>query len=138
MEISINAAVTAFNRFKLLNGYDKVVEIDGASKTIFIPFQFNSSTCWNIAKNINVLRKVTADYEDAQKLLVASMGVDDNTYTTDPEKYKKFVAELNTLLSKKVEVNGVLKIKLSGLNLDKNPIQPGLLADLADYIDGEN
>ena len=138
MEISINAAVTAFNRFKLLNGYDKVVEIDGASKTIFIPFQFNSSTCWNIAKNINVLRKVTADYEDAQKLLVASMGVDDNTYTTDPEKYKKFVAELNTLLSKKVEVNGVLKIKLSGLNLDKNPIQPGLLADLAVYIDGEN
>jgi len=138
MEISINAAVTAFNRFKLLNGYDKVVEIDGASKTIFIPFQFNSSTCWNIAKNINVLRKVTADYEDAQKLLVASMGIDDNTYTTDPEKYKKFVSELNTLLSKKVEVNGVLKIKLSGLNLDKNPIQPGLLADLADYIDGEN
>jgi len=118
--------------------YDKVVEIDGASKTIFIPFQFNSSTCWNIAKNINVLRKVTSDYEDAQKLLVASMGVDDNTYTTDPEKYKKFVAELNTLLSKKVEVSGVLKIKLSGLNLDKNPIQPGLLADLADYIDGEN
>ena len=138
MEISINAAVTAFNRFKLLNGYDKVVEIDGASKTIFIPFQFNSSTCWNIAKNINVLRKVTSDYEDAQKLLVASMGVDDNTYTTDPEKYKKFVAELNTLLSKNIEVNGILKIKLSGLNLDKNPIQPGLLADLADYIDGEN
>jgi len=138
MEISINAAVTAFNRFKLLNGYDKVVEIDGASKTIFIPFQFNSSTCWNIAKNINVLRKVTSDYEDAQKLLVASMGVDDNTYTTDPEKYKKFVSELNTLLSKKIEVNGILKIKLSGLNLDKNPIQPGLLADLADYIDGEN
>ena len=138
MEISINAAVTAFNRFKLLNGYDKVVEIDGASKTIFIPFQFNSSTCWNIAKNINVLRKVTSDYEDAQKLLVASMGIDDNTYTTDPEKYKKFVSELNTLLSKKIEVNGILKIKLSGLNLDKNPIQPGLLADLADYIDGEN
>ena len=138
MEISINAAVTAFNRFKLLNGYDKVVEIDGASKTIFIPFQFNSSTCWNIAKNINVLRKVTSDYEDAQKLLVASMGIDDNTYTTDPEKYKKFVSELNTLLSKKIEVNGILKIKLSGLNLDKNPIQPGLLADLADYIDDEN
>ena len=104
MEISINAAVTAFNRFKLLNGYDKVVEIDGASKTIFIPFQFNSSTCWNIAKNINVLRKVTSDYEDAQKLLVASMGIDDNTYTNDPEKYKKFVGELNTLLSKKIEL----------------------------------
>lgn len=136
--MSINAAVTAFNRFKLLNGYDKVVEIDGVSKTIFIPFQFNSSTCWNIAKNINVHRKVTVDYEDAQKLLVTSMGIDDNTYINDPEKYKKFVAELNTLLSKKVEVSGVLKIKLSGLNLDKNPIQPGLLADLADYIDGEN
>lgn len=138
MEITINAAVTAFNRFKLLNGYDKVVEIDGQTKTIFVPFQFNSSTCWNIAKNINVLRKITADYEDAQKLLIASMEVTDDTYTKDPEKYKKFVAELNTLLSKKIEVNGILKIKLSGLNLDKNPIQPGLLADLADYIDGEN
>jgi hypothetical protein len=138
MEITINAAVTAFNRFKLLNGYDKVVEIEGQKKTIFIPFQFNSSTCWNIAKNINVFRKITADYEDAQKLLVVSMGVEDNTYTTDPEKYKKFVAELNNLLLKKVEVSGVLKIKLSGLNLDKNPIQPGLLADLADYIDDEN
>ena len=135
MEITINAAISTFNRFKMLNGYDSPIEVNGETKVITVPYKFDSSTCWNISKNLNILKKVVLDYEDANKMLVTSMGVSEDTPKTDPEKYKLFVEELNMLLEKKIEVKGLLKLKLAGLNLDKNPIQPGIIADLADHIE---
>jgi hypothetical protein len=138
MELAVQDIINTFNRFKMLNGYEKVIDVDGKPKAVFTPYQFNESTAWNIAKNINVLRKLVTEYEEDNKLMVETMKVDEKTINTDPEKYKTFTEELTKVLEKKVEVSGLLKIKLSGLNLSHNPIQPGLLADIADHIDGEN
>jgi hypothetical protein len=126
--MSVGKALTIFNSFKALNGCERIVEVDGKQKSVFIPYQFDSKTCWNIAKNLNILRKHVADYEEARQLL--SSGVDQK----DPVALAKYESEVTKVLAEEVEVVGVLPLTVNGLNLDKNNIQPGLLADLADYI----
>jgi len=135
MELTLDQVITLFNRFKGLNGYEQVIENNGTKSAIFTPYQFDGSTCWNIAKNLNVLRKHVTDYEDAKKMLATSLSIVEQVDKNDPAKLAEFTAEVYKLLATKVEVKGVLKLKISGLFLDKNPIQPGTLADLADYIE---
>ena len=135
MELTIEQIIGLFNRFKGLNGYEQVIENNGVKTAIFSPYQFDGSTCWNIAKNLNVLRKHVTDYEDAKKLLATSFSIVEDIQKNDPVKLAEFTVEVYKLLATKVEVKGVLKLKISGLFLDKNPIQPGTLADLADYIE---
>ena len=135
MELTLDQIITLFNRFKGLNGYEQVIENNGTKSAIFTPYQFDSSTCWNIAKNLNVLRKHVTDYEDAKKMLATSLSIVEQVDKNDPAKLAEFTTEVYKLLATKVEVKGVLKLKISGLFLDKNPIQPGTLADLAEHIE---
>ena len=135
MELTIEQIIGLFNRFKGLNGYEQVIENNGVKTAIFSPYQFDGSTCWNIAKNLNVLRKHVTDYEDAKKLLATSFSIVEDIQKNDPVKLAEFTTEVYKLLAKKVEVKGILKLKIAGMFLDKNPIQPGTLADLAEYIE---
>ena len=68
-------------------------------------------------------------------MLATSLSIVEQVDKNDPAKLAEFTTEVYKLLATKVEVKGVLKLKISGLFLDKNPIQPGTLADLADYIE---
>lgn len=120
--MSLSKVFDLFANLKALNGRNVVVSTESGQSKVFEPFQFDASTCWNIAKDLNLLKKQIEIFEEAREQLAARLGVDVNSAT--------FSAGLAELLKKEVEISGLLPLKLAGLRLDRNAIQPGILADL--------
>lgn len=125
--IKMREVMNLFSTFKSLNGVDTVVQ----DKVVTVPYQFDAKTTWNIAKNLNILKRHIQDFEDARAALALSFA----DRATSPEKEAQFVSGLEQILNEMVTVEGMLKLKLEGLRLDSNRIPPGNLASIADYID---
>jgi hypothetical protein len=105
--------------------------VEGEKKVTVEPYHFSSKACWAVAKNLSVLKPHIEAFEAARSALAGGLG----DVNGDAIKREQFIKGLNDLLDQKVTVAGLLKIPLVGLNLDKNAIQPGLLADIAEHIE---
>lgn len=131
MKNTIRKWIRTFEAFRLLNGYNVVAE----GKSVFVPYKFDPKTTWNLSKNINVLRRHLEVFEEAREKLRASSRVDVEGKLDSEASHAAFKDSLDKLLESETEVTGLLRIKLEGLNLDHNPIQPGALSDVSDFID---
>lgn len=123
-------AISLFGNLRSLNGHEKVVETDGNPKVVQQPYQFDAKTVWAVARNLNTLKRHIEVFEEARATLVRNAEANGG-----PDGRKSLEAGILELLKEKIEVDGITKIKLAGLNLDKNPIPPGTLAELAELIE---
>lgn len=136
MEMTNEKILSLFSAFKGLNGREVVVTGENdKQRTVFEPYQFDAKTCWNIAKNLNVLKRHVEAFDEARKKLVESIGGSKGLDEKNTEQVDTLDKGLKEILNEKVTVEGLLKIKFDGLKLDKNAIQPGTLAGLTEYIE---
>lgn len=127
--MTVRDLLDLFTNFRSLNGAETVVKQGESERVVPIAYQFDANACWNLAKNLGVLKKHVKQFETSRSLALSGLPKDSPTYEKD------VTDALNTLLDKEVEVSGLLKIKRSGLKLDKNAIPPGTLAALIDFIE---
>ena len=135
METTIKNILNLFEQFKALNGYNKVVSVNGQDSVVNTPYQFDSKTVWNISRNLNILRKHITNYEASTDMAMLQMGIDKKTGTTDPVKIKEFNKANTDFLAEVVTLDKLFMIKYTGLNVDKNPIPSGVIAELSDFIE---
>jgi len=135
METTIKNILNLFEQFKALNGYNKVVNVNGQDSVVNTPYQFDSKTVWNISRNLNILRKHITNYEASTDMAMLQMGIDKKTGTTDPVKIKEFNKANTDFLAEVVTLDKLFMIKYTGLNVDKNPIPSGVIAELSDFIE---
>lgn len=135
METTIKNILNLFEQFKALNGYNKVVSVNGQDSAVNTPYQFDSKTVWNISRNLNILRKHITNYEASTDMAMLQMGIDKKTGTTDPVKIKEFNKANTDFLAEVVTLDKLFMIKYTGLNVDKNPIPSGVIAELSDFIE---
>lgn len=131
METTLRNTLSIFGTLRALNGKEVETTVEGEKKVIVEPYHFSSKACWAVAKNLSVLKPHIEAFEAARSALAGGLG----DVNGDAIKREQFIKGLNDLLDQKVTVAGLLKIPLVGLNLDKNAIQPGLLADIAEHIE---
>jgi len=135
METTIKNILNLFEQFKALNGYNKVVNVNGQDSVVNTPYQFDSKTVWNISRNLNILRKHITNYEASTDMAMLQMGIDKKTGITDPVKIKEFNKANTDFLAEVVTLDKLFMIKYTGLNVDKNPIPSGVIAELSDFIE---
>ena len=135
METTIKNILNLFEQFKALNGYNKVVNVNGQDSVVNTPYQFDSKTVWNISRNLNILRKHITNYEASTDMAMLQIGIDKKTGTTDPVKIKEFNKANTDFLAEVVTLDKLFMIKYTGLNVDKNPIPSGVIAELSDFIE---
>lgn len=136
---TLRDVVALFGHLKSLNGREVVVRSEGGSqsdRTINEPYRFDGKTCYAIAKNLNYLKRFIEDFELARTKLLESLDVKNGQLDPkDTEKVKQVTEEVGKLLDEEVVLTGFTKIKLAGLKLDENAIQPGTIAALECMID---
>lgn len=130
METTLRQAINLFGSLRQLNGHETAVEIDGKNKLLNQPYSFDAKCIWAIAKNLNVLKRQVEVFEAARTSL--QEGVGDLNNKDNAEIFQKGIEQM---LAEKVILEGITKIKLGGLNLDKNAIQPGIVAELSELIE---
>ena len=135
MELKVKTALELFNHLKSLNGRETVVETEDRKRIVVEPYQFDARTCWLIAKNLNAPKPHIETFEAARASLAESIGGPNGVDPKNAEAMEKFAQGVDELFQQEVLVPGLAKFKLAGLNLDKNAIQPGVLASLALLIE---
>lgn len=130
MKTTNQKAINLFGNLRSLNGHDKVIETDGQSKVVHQSYQFDAKTVWAIAKDLNALKRHVEVFEEARSTLVKNA-----ESSGGPDSRKELEAGILELLQEEITIDGITQIKLAGLNLDKNPIPPGTLAELSDLIE---
>jgi hypothetical protein len=135
MDTTIKNILNLFEQFKALNGYNKVVNVNGQDSVVVTPYQFDSKTVWNISRNLNILRKHITNYEASTDMAMLQIGIDKKTGTSDAEKIKEFNKVNADFLAEVVTLDKLFMIKYTGLNVDKNPIPSGVIAELSDFIE---
>ena len=115
-------------------------QLDGIrlSADSFKPFKFDDDTVWKIASNHGAAAQALTTFERAKKMLVAQHGMVEGMKVT-PEnaaQVQAFMAALDALQERPVEVPGLEKIKRSELKVGSNPIAPSTLARLMPILEG--
>ena len=133
--VTVRKAIELFNHLKTLNGREVVVRTVGKpDRVVMETYQFDGKTTWNIAKNLNVLKKHVEVFEDSRANIAASIGGEKGIDESNPAQMEEFTKRISEVLDQEVSLLGVLELSVAGLNLDQNAIQPGVLAALADII----
>lgn len=102
------------------------------------PYSFSGPVSYAIVRNLKKAKAVVDDYDSTRNNIVKGLMKDgETTIATTDERFPALHAELIKVLDSECEFVPH-KIKLSGLELEKNSIQPAaLLAMEPILIDGE-
>ena len=130
MDTTLRNVISLFGTLRSLNGKEVETTVEGQKKVSVEPYHFSSKACWAVAKNLSILKPHIEAFEAARTALAGGLG----DVNGDAIKREQFIRGLNDLLDQPVVVDEMLKIPLVGLNLDKNAIQPGVLADITHLI----
>jgi hypothetical protein len=128
--LEINAALSS------LDGTPTAVTLeDKTEKIITVPYTFSGAVRWNISKNLSLLKRVSEQFSTTRDALIFEVsGGSGKIEQTDEVKIKAFNDKLNEVLNTQEHVQGLLKLPLSGLNLDTNQISPAILSILQPII----
>lgn len=106
-----------------LDGVERVVKIDDKDKIVKEPFKFSGKVRWNIAKNVGVLNRKLEGFDKVRGDLITQISGGTNIIKPEEtEKMKEFQAQMADILQNEEEVDGLLKLKESDLDLDSNAI----------------
>ena len=102
-----------------------------------VPFKFDDSTRWNIAKNRRLLKAEIELYSEARDAIIKELSPINHDLTKETAKEREsFAARNKELLKNSVELPGLLKLKKSSLLKDDgNPIAGSVLELLIPIVD---
>jgi len=100
-------------------------------------YKFTGGALVNIAKNLRVLKTAAEDYDNARVKLVKQFTDGDAPLKEGDDKWPQFVTAVNGLLNEEVELD-IMRIKLSSLKLDANPVPASVLSALMFLIEEDD
>jgi len=115
----------ALNR---LTNYQQVVK----DQSVVTPFNFSGKTRWNISKNLRICDDITKTWEKVVAGLKEELKISKDTKQDDP-LYLELFERANKTASETKEECAFLKIPLSELIDDKNPVSADVLGVLERY-----
>lgn len=127
-----------FTALSMLDGEQKVVKNKGQEEVILEPYKFAGKTSWNLVKNKNILKRYNDDYTEVNDQLIRRISGAESINKEDPVQVKEYTDETKKLLETEEDVKGILRIKLSELNLDTNHIPISILELLSTIVDDDN
>ena len=114
-------------------------QLDGLrlSPDSFKPFKFEDDTVWKIASNQSLIVAQLAVFDRAKKLLVGQHEMVEGMKITpeNAERVQAFMAALDSLQQRVIDVPGLAKIKRSELKVGANQISPSTLARLMPILE---
>ena len=125
--IAVNTGLSA------LDGYQKQV----GETVAFIPFKFDDSTRWNIAKNRRLLKPEIEAYEEVRQSIVKELSPEKGDVGKESGRVlMEFNARTKPILDKPITISGLLRLKKESLLKDNaNPIPGNVLELLMPLID---
>lgn len=108
-----------------LTNYQQVVK----DQSVVTPFHFTGKTRWNISKNLTVCENAAKPWPKVLEGIKAELKVSDDLKQDDP-LYLEFVKTANKTAEETKEECNFLKIPLSELIDDKNPVSADVLGVL--------
>jgi hypothetical protein len=147
MNLTTKQILDLANAHLSLNGYQQVVDQNGKTTAVAIPYDLSPKARWNAAKNLSILKRLAEAHVD----VVSSYNREAANFrrkqdkSADPKaNAEAFQAELDRvnnlireLSGSDNDIDGLLKIPAEGFNLKASPIPPETLATLMPLIDGE-
>lgn len=117
-----------------LDGYDRAVKLgDGTDRVIREPYKLGAKARWNITRNVRTLNTAAEDLSKTRDALITEISGGGNQIPSGTPEHALFVSKLDQLLKADQELP-LLKMNLSDLALDTNPIPTGALAAIYDLI----
>ncbi len=114
--------------FERLTNYQQVVN----GQTAIVPFSFSGKTRWNIAKNSRICSDAVKPWEDVLKSLKEEYKIEPETKLSD-QNYQNFEKAAQKAAEEIIEEYNFVKIPLSELIDDKNPVSADVLGVLDRY-----
>lgn len=145
MNITLNQAIKAKAGLEALNGFDRVVQLEsGKERVVRQPYKLGEAR-YAVNKNLAILTREVEAFAKARESLVEELAPEGGVkeLNTKPELVKQFKKAVENMLEEEREIPGLLRIKLSKLNVGdegeggKNPIPPDVMAALDPLIDDD-
>ncbi len=135
MKLKITKIKDIHSALLKLDGYDKVVEVDGKEKIIKAAYDFTGKVRWNLSKNASILQRKLEGFDKVRNDLVDQISEGKGVIKPDEtEKMQKFEKELLSVLTLEEEIDGILAISFDDFNLSKNQIPVSVLSALEPIV----
>ena len=118
-----------------LDGYNKLTKDGDNEKVIFISYDFDAKTRWNIARNLTILKSYIEDFDKVRTSTIKSISGKQSIDKEDVSGLEKFTDEINKVLTSEVELEKIFTFKKESFKIDKNPIPSSLLTMLQPVIE---
>lgn len=149
MKLTTNSIIVLFQALEALRGEPTVViNQRGQKEVVYQPYDMGPKFKWNAAKNRSILRR-HVDAHDEQ-VMEFRLGLQKKqrelaTKNDDPKanvaELQRLTAEVNDEISKlaklEIDVEGLLFLPATGLNIKTSKIPPTVIEELMPLIEGE-
>lgn len=113
---------------KSLSSYQQVIE----GKPLLTPFNLSGKTRWNVSKNLRICEDKLAPWPKVLEGLKEELKVTPETKNDDPS-FKSFFEQATKLSEEQEEECSFLKLPLSELISDNNPVSAEVLGVLSKF-----
>lgn len=137
IKITVKTANEVYTALQNVDVYTQIIKDENEKdKTVSLPYKFSGKARWNMTKALNKLKAVNEDFVKARDNLIkeASNGAG-IIEPSNQAAVREVTTKLEEILQEEVELSGVLKIKISDLNLDENPIPVAVLSLLTPILE---
>ncbi len=149
MKLSTVTVITLFQAHESLAGRPHVIEgQNGQTTVVREPYEFGPKFLWNSAKNLCILRRHYDDHETqarafmgkirtAKRKLEAAKDTPADALAAIQEEIATANEDMRKLAQDTIEVEGLLLLPASGLNLKVTRLAPTVIEGLMPLIEGE-
>lgn len=139
MKLKIKELEPACKAFRKLDGYDRVITLDGKEVVIWVPYQLGGKTRYSISKNIRILAGRIEDFQKSKDGVIKEVTGGGNIIRRDEtEKIDAFVKKVAALMEEEDEIEGLMQLTLADLKLDQdediNPIPSEVINGISSFI----
>ena len=137
LKMTVKTANEVYAALQNVDVYTQLIKgEDGKDKTVTLPYKFSGKGRWNLTKSLNLLQALNDDFIATRDRLIKEVSngtgsIDQN----DSVRIREFSQKLEEVLAQEVDASGILKVKVSDLNLDENPIPVAVLSLLTPLLD---
>jgi len=149
MKLSTVTVITLFQAHEALAGRPRVIEgNNGQTSVVREAYEFGPKFIWNSAKNLCILRRHFDEHQAqarasmfkinvAKKKLVAQTDTPADALAAIQEEINTANEDMRKLAQDEIEVNGLLTLPASGLNLKVTLLPATVIEGLMPLIEGE-
>lgn len=135
MKLLIKDIVTLHDALQALNGRQTVVKQDNKDVILVQPYDFGPKTRWNLAKNLRLVSNEIKTYSEIRDSIIRSIsGGQTEIDSKNRQQVDSFLAQMQEIEKKEIEVDGILTVNISDLKVDENKLSPAVLAGLMPIV----